>query len=171
MLNPLNGVYGSLIKFGIVVALILSLYGGYRYQLHKSFQEGVKTTEIKYEAQILAQNEILQLKKKSAEKELEQKLTKTKEENDAKLKSLNLRVGVLLGSLSNRPERPSTSGDTPSPTTAESPTGTTGQGLYKADGEFLTRYSADTETLKLALIQCYSDYQAVKQSIESFTTK
>ena len=171
MFNPFTGTYAALIKFAVVVALILGLYGGYRYQLHKSFQEGVKTTEIKYEAQILAQNEVLNLKKKSAEKELEQKLTKTKEENDAKLKSLNLRVGVLLGSLSNRPERPSASGNTPSTAATEGQSGTTGQGLYKADGEFLTRYSADTETLKLALIQCYADYQAVKQSIESFTAK
>ena len=171
MINPFIGAYAPLIKFSIVLALIMSLYGGYRYQLHSSYKEGVKVTEIKHEAQILAQNEVLNLKKKSAEKELEQKLTKTKEKNDAKLKSLNLRVGTLLGSLSSRPERPSASSDNSSTSAAEGQPGATGQGLYKIDAEFLTRYSSDAETLKLSLIQCYADYQSVKQAIESFTAK
>jgi hypothetical protein len=171
MLSLFTGAYTSFIKFGIVVAVVLTLYGGYRYQLSESYKEGVKATEIKYEAQILAQNEVLSLKKKSADKELEQKLTKTKEENDVKIKNLNLRVGTLLGSLSSRPERPTASGNNPSTPTTEGQAGTTGQGLYKIDAEFLVRYSSDTETLKLSLIQCYKDYDAVKQSVESFTTK
>lgn len=171
MFNLFTGAYGSLIKFGIVLTLILALYGGYRYQLHSSYKEGVKVTEIKYEAQILAQNEVLSLKKKAAEKELEQKLTKTKEENDAKIKNLNLRVGTLLGSLSNRPERPSTSSSNPSTTTTTSSVGATGAELYRGDSEFLTRQSARAEEIRLGLLACYKDYDAVKQSIESFTAK
>ena len=171
MFNIFGGVYASLTKFGLVATLVAALYGGYRYQLHSSYKEGVKTTEIKYEAQILAQNEVLQLKKKSAEKNLEIEFAKRQGESNEKIRNLNATVSGLLTGLSIRPERPSASSDNPSTTTTKSPAGTTGQGLYKVDGEFLTRYSADTETLKLALIQCYSDYQAVKQSVESFTAK
>ena len=171
MFNLFTGAYGSLIKFSIVVIIVLGMYSGYKYQIHTSYQRGVTAAEIEHKSQILAQNEVLNLKKKSAEKELEQKLTKTKEENDAKIKNLNLRVGTLLGSLSNRPERPSTSSSNPSTTTTTSSVGATGAELYRGDSEFLTRQSARAEEIRLGLLACYKDYDAVKQSIESFTAK
>ena len=171
ILNPLNGVYGSLIKFGIVVALIAALYGGYRYQLHKSFQEGVKTTEIKYEAQILAQNEVLQLKKKSAEKNLEIEFAKRQGEANEKIRNLNTTVSNLITGLQSRPTREDSSSLIASTSTTTNIAGATGAELYRGDAEFLTRQSARAEEIRLGLLSCYADYDAVKQSIESFPAK
>lgn len=171
ILNPLTGVYGSLIKFGLVVALILSLYTGYRYQLHKSFQEGVKTTEIKYEAKILANNEVLQLKKKSAEKNLEIEFTKRQGEYNAKINTLNSTVTDLVAGMSERKSRTepsSVSADTP---TTESSTGAYPSQLYREDAITFVNFARDAEEVRLGLIQCYSDFDSVKKSIESFTAK
>lgn len=172
MLNPLTGVYGSLIKFGLVVALVGGLYGGYKYKVHQAVQEAVQVVELRHKDEILAEKEVLFIKKRAAEKELEKDFAKREGEHNEKIKNLNSTVSILLASLQSRPPRPiSTSGVSTSPRTEESPTGSTGQGLYKPDAEFLAGYASDTETLKLGLLQCYNDFDAVKKSIELFSEK
>ena len=172
ILNPLDGVYGSLIKFALVVALVGGLYGGYKYQLHKSFQEGVKTTEIRYEAQILAQNEVLNLKKKAAEKEIEKDFTKRQGEYNAKINNLNTTVSGLLASLQQRPSRTdSTGGDSATTRTEASPAGAYPSQLYREDATSFVNFARDAEEIRLGLLQCYADYDAAKKSIELFTEK
>lgn len=171
ILNPLNGMYGSLIKFGLVVALVLSLYGGYRYQLHKSFEEGVKTTEIKYEAQILAQNEVLNLKKKSAEKNLEIEFAKRQGEYNAKINTLNSTVTNLIAGMSDRKSRAEPSSIGAVAATAESSSGAYPSQLYREDAIAFVNFARDAEEVRLGLLQCYSDYDAAKKSVELFTEK
>lgn len=171
MFNIFGGVYTPLIKFGLVASLMAALYGTYRYQLSEAYDKGVETTKISYEAQIMAQNEVLNLKKKSTEKNLEIEFAKRQGEANEKIRNLNTTVSNLIAGLQSRPTRKDTS-DIDSVTNAKtSPTGATGAELYRGDAEFLTRQSARAEEIRLGLIQCYVDYDAVKQSIESFTAK
>lgn len=171
MFNIFSGVYTPLIKFGIVVFVVAALYGGYRYQLHKSYKEGVEVTTISYEAKILANNEVLQLKKKSTEKQLEIDLSKIKTSNETKTKALITDRDTLISRLSDRPNVAESSGANPSPATTASQPAASGKELSRSNSEFLVQFAVEAETLKLGLIQCYADYQAVKQSVESFTAK
>ena len=172
MLDPLTGMYSSLIKIGLVLALLGGLYGTHKYKVHEAVKDAVHKVELSHKAEIFRQKELLLEKKAQAETRLQDDFNKRKGEQDAKVKALNNDVSALLTSLRNHPERAvSAGGGTQSASAAESPTGATGQGLYKSDAEFLARSASDTETLKLGLIQCYKDYESVKQSIESFTQK
>jgi hypothetical protein len=172
MLNPLDGVYGSLIKFGLIVALVGGLYGVHVYKVHEAVKDAVQVVQIQHNTETFKQKEILLDKQRVQDLHLQEDFNKRKGEQDAKIKALNSDVSNLLISLRSRPDRPtSTSGNSPSSSSAEGSTGVTGQGLYKSDAEFLARSASDTETLKLGLIQCYKDYDVVKQSIESFNQK
>jgi hypothetical protein len=172
MLNPLDGVYGSLIKFVLIITLVGGLYGVHIYKVHEAVKDAVHTVQLQHSAEIFKQKEILLDEQKVQDAKLQEDFNKRKGEQDAKIKALNNDVSNLLASLRSRPERPaSLSGNNSSTNAAEGSTGATGQGLYKPDAEFLARYAADAETLKLGLLQCYRDYDTVKQSIESFNQK
>lgn len=172
MLNPFTGAYASLIKFGIVMTVVLVLYGTYRYQLSEAYDNGVQTTKISYEAQILAQNEVLNLKKKATEKELERDFTKRQGEYNAKINNLNTTVSGLLASLQQRPSRTvSTGSDSATSRTEASPTGAYPSQLYREDAASFVNFARDAEEIRLGLLQCYSDYDTVKKSIELFTEK
>jgi hypothetical protein len=172
MFNLFNGVYGSLIKFGLVVALILSLYGGYKYQLHNAYKEGVVVTQTQHEAERLAANEVLHLKKLAADKELKQKTEKQRMEYDEKIKNLTLARDSLFASLQSRPSRTIiTDGNSGSPSAETSTTGVTGIKLFAEDSRFLAGEATRAEEIRLALVQCYRDYDAVKQAVESFNQK
>lgn len=169
MLNPLDGMYGSLIKFGLILALILGLYGGYKYQLSEAYDKGVETTKISYEAQILANNEVLQLKKKSAEKNLEIDFAKRQGEANEKIRNLNTTVSNLITGLSDRKSRTESTSVNPDTTATTSPRGAYPSELFREDAAAFVSFAKDAETLKLGLIQCYAEYETIKKSIESFS--
>lgn len=172
MINPLTGAYASLIKFGIVLTLVLSLYGGYKYKIYEAVQKAENVVELRHNAETFRQKEILLDKAQTEKNKLQLSFDTRQKENDAKIKTLNSDVNTLLISLRNRPERPSSvSRSSASTSSTEGQSGATGKELYEPDARFLVGIASEAETLKLGLIQCYSDYQAIKTSIESFTDK
>lgn len=172
MINPLMGMYGSLIKFGLVLVLLASLYGTYKYKVHVAVKEAVQVVQLQHNATLFKQKELLLEEKQVAETKLQDDFNKRKGEQDAKVKTLTVDRDNLLISLRNRPQRPtSVSGNTQSTSATAGITGATGQELFKPDAEFLARFATDTETLKLGLLQCYSDYNSVKEAVESFNKK
>lgn len=172
MINPLTDAYASLIKFGLVLTLVLSLYGTYKYKMHEAVQKANTVSELRHKDEILAQKEILFTKKRSAEKELEKDFSKREGIYNEKIKNLTLARDNLFASLQSRPTRPvSTSGNNTSPRAEASPAGAYSSELFREDAESLVNFARDAEEVRLGLIQCYSDYQAVKTSIESFTDK
>jgi len=101
--------------------------------------------------------------------ELQNTVTKQQKEHNAKVHSLNLRVADLSNGLSNRPLRPTgNSSDTSSTTNGESPKGATGAGLYQDDAKFLGWYAGQAEELKEGLVQCYRQYDTVKDTLDKF---
>lgn len=172
MINPLTGTYAILIKLSLVVALCGGLYGTYKFKVHQAVQEAVQVVNTQHSAELFKQKELLLDKAREKEQELQANFNKTKEETDAKIKSLNATTATMLDSLRNRPTREaSNSSATQGSTTAASPQGFTGAGLFKDDASFLIGYAANTETLKLGLIQCYREFDDVKKAVESFSNK
>ena len=68
MINPLTGIYSPLIKFGLVVVLLASLYGTYKYKVHEAVTKAEHVNELRHKDEILAANEVLFTKKRAAEK-------------------------------------------------------------------------------------------------------
>lgn len=81
---------------------------------------------------------------------------------NAQIASLNTKLGVAIAGLSNRPSRTD-----PSSVSTGTGTGTlcTGAGLYREDGEFLTREAARAKALDIKLASCEADYARVKTQI------
>jgi hypothetical protein len=85
-----------------------------------------------------------------------------RQEKDRETRELAARNTVLANSLRNRPERPSTpAGSVPS-TASTGPSGCTGKELYRSDSEFLVGLARDADDLRIALKQCYAQYEAVR---------
>jgi hypothetical protein len=165
-------MYGSLIKFTLVLALLGGLYGSYKYKVHQAVTQAVQTVELRHKDEVLAEKEVLFVKKRAAEKELEKDFNKRQGEYNEKINSLNNTVSGLLASLSDRPPRPvSTSSDSAVTRAETSPTGAYPSQLYREDAKNLIDFSRDAEEIRLGLLQCYNDYDAAKKSIELFTEK
>lgn len=101
--------------------------------------------------------------------ELQAKVHTQQKEHNAKVHNLNLRITDLSNSLSNRPLRPASTGSIPdSSNTGACTAGCNGQGLYQDDARFLARYAGQAEELKEGLIQCYRQYDTVKETLDKF---
>ena len=101
--------------------------------------------------------------------DLQAKVTSQQKEYNAKVHNLNLRITDLSNSLSNRPLRPASTGSIPDNTTNGACTaGCNGQGLYQDDAKFLGWYAGQAEELKEGLIQCYRQYDTVKDTLDKF---
>lgn len=79
---------------------------------------------------------------------------------NAQQKAKNVQIAQLDADLSdaierlrNRPERPG-GADMPADTGAEPVAGCTGAGLYRPDGEFLTRFAARAKLVTMDLAEC-----------------
>jgi hypothetical protein len=87
-----------------------------------------------------------------------------RQEKDRETRELAARNTALVNSLRSRPERPTAAAGTV-PDTAES-SGTraacTGAGLSRQDAEFLAGEAARGDEARLALKQCYAQYEAVR---------
>jgi hypothetical protein len=171
ILNPLNGVYGSLIKFGLVVTLLAGLYGGYKYQLHSAYKEGVTVTQTQHEAERLAANEVLHLKKLAADKDLQRELEKQRIKYNEQLATINANANSLINSLSDRASRPEPSSSSADTVATESSRGAYPSQLFREDAAAFINLARDAEEVRLALLQCYKDYDTVKQAVESFNQK
>jgi hypothetical protein len=171
MFNLFNGVYGSLIKFGLVVVLLVSLYGGYKYQLHSAYKKGVTVTQTQHEAERLAANEVLHLKKLAADKDLQRELEKQRIKYNEQIATINANANSLIDSLSDRTSRPEPSSSSADTSATESTRGAYPSQLFRQDAAAFVNLARDAEEVRLGLIQCYRDYDAVKQAAESFNQK
>ena len=94
--------------------------------------------------------------------ELQTQVHTQQKEHNAKVHNLNLRIADLSNSLSNRPLRPDSTNN------GACTAGCNGQGLYQDDAKFLGWYAGQAEELKEGLIQCYRQYDTVKETLDKF---
>jgi hypothetical protein len=91
-------------------------------------------------------------------------------ETQANLDATTAKYNAMVGSLSNRASRYTTS-NTASPTTTsntEVRPAVTGAELSINDGKFLVEFSYYTELLKVSLISCYKQYDNAKDKLNEY---
>lgn len=114
-------------------------------------QERAKLAE-EYAANVTAMREKEQLMQGNADK--------LRQEKDRELKKVADTNKLLLDSLRHRPERTESSGMPQTPSAGQS--GCTGKDLYRQDGEFLIGIAREADELRVALKQCYAQYDSLK---------
>lgn len=143
---------------GSVVAVVLA-YGVGHWQgddagqakiQAKWDQERAKLAE-EYAANVTAMREKEQAMQGNADK--------LRQEKDREIREINAKSIALANSLRDRPNRSEGSGVSQTPGTGQS--GCTGKDLYKQDGEFLIGIAREADELRIALKQCYAQYEAL----------
>jgi hypothetical protein len=153
----------KMVLLGILLTVLASLYGAHRYIVYKAVKQAVEETQATMQAEytkgLLAASE--------AAREREQVMItsaeKIRKEKDAQIVLLNTRVGNLLSELRQRPQRPpSTPEGSPATSVGK---GATGAELYREDAILLAGEAARADRLRLALEQCYRQYDSVRESL------
>jgi hypothetical protein len=114
-------------------------------------QERAKLAE-EYAANVTAMREKEQAMQGNADK--------LRQEKDREIRELNARSIALSNSLRDRPNRTEGSGVSQTPGTGQS--GCTGKELYREDGAVLIGIAREADELRLALKQCYAQYEALR---------
>jgi hypothetical protein len=144
---------------GSVLAVVFA-YGAGHWQGDDAGQAKVQAQWDKEKAKQMAEYAENMRIAREKEQALQQGANNLREEKDRELKKVADTNRILLGSLRNRPERP-TEGSTVSSTTGAC-SAATGAQLAKGDAEFLAGYSADAANLKAALDQCVKQYESLR---------
>jgi hypothetical protein len=144
---------------GSVLAVVFA-YGAGHWQGDDAGQAKVQAQWDKEKAKQMAEYAENMRLAREKEQALQQGANNLREEKDRELKKVADTNRILLGSLRNRPERP-TEGSTVS-STASACSAATGAQLAKGDAEFLAGYSADAASLKAALDQCVKQYESLR---------
>ena len=93
-----------------------------------------------------------------------------RQEKDRETRDLLARNTALNNSLRNRPQRPATpTGAVPSTTGAGS-SGCTPRELYREDSEVVVGLAREADEIRLALKQCYAQYEAVRIKLSGGAT-
>lgn len=153
----------KLLILGMVVLGLGTVYGTHKLIVWKEVRKAVAQTEqtmsAAYNEKLLQASELA----RDREQSMVSSADKIRKEKDAKIASLNTRLGTALSSLSERPQRPpSTSQSAPA---ACPRAGATGAELSREDAEFLIREAARADSLRLSLSQCYKQYDAIRKSL------
>lgn len=144
---------------GSVLAVVCA-YGTGHWQGDDAGQAKVQAQWDKEKAKQMAEYAENMRIAREKEQALQQGANNLREEKDRELKKVADTNRILLGSLRNRPERP-TEGS-PVSSTASACSAATGAQLAKGDAEFLAGYSADAASLKAALDQCVKQYESLR---------
>lgn len=148
---------------GMIVLALGMAYGTHKVLVYKAVgaavAEAKATLQGEYSKKLLEASELA----REREQVMVSSADKIRKEKDAKIASLNTRLGTALSSLSERPQRPpSSSQGAPASCIGA---GATGAQLSREDAEFLVREAARADSLRLALGQCYKQYDAVRKSL------
>lgn len=148
---------------GIVVLILGILFGTHKVIVYRAVGAAVAETKAtlhgEYTKKLLEASELA----REREQVMVSSADKIRKEKDAKIASLNTRLGTAISSLSERPQRPPSS-----PQGAPAScigAGATGAQLSREDAEFLVREAARADSLRLALGQCYQQYEQVRQNL------
>ena len=98
---------------------------------------------------------------RAKEQEMQSNADSLRKEKDREIKEVNARATALSNSLRNRPERTESSGMSKTPSAGQS--GCSGKDLYRTSAEDIVRLALDADELRIALKQCYAQYDSLKQ--------
>ena len=152
----------SKVKLLILAIALISLFAYHKVEVNKAVTQATNELKLEYSKEVFRQIEIA----RDESIKLKQEKEKADAEYKKNLASANARYESLHHWLSNLPKYPST-GDNPgnSEDAENRPEDTIGE-LSRANGNDLAEYSLKTETLRLGLLACYAQYDAVKEKID-----
>lgn len=152
-------------RIGIAFAVVvLAGISGYTkgYQNGKGVVQQAWDKEKRERAEEYAQN--LQ-KALQRQQEMQASADKLRQEKDRETRDLVARNTALANSLRNRPERPTQTSAVSNPSGAGS-SACTARELYREDSEVVVRIAREADEIRVALKQCYAQYDQVRQSYE-----
>ena len=88
-----------------------------------------------------------------------------RQEKDREIRDVTARNTALANSLRERQTRPAQTSSVSS-TASVGSSACTGKELYREDGEFLVRLAREADELRVALKQCYAQYEAARQTVK-----
>ena len=149
----------------LVGVAAFSVFGGLSYYKgYEGGQEAVQQAWDKEKAETAAAyNKALQ-EAVERQQQLQMGADKLRQEKTRETRDLLARNTALANSLRDRQTRPA-SGAVPSASSAGS-SACTGKELYREDSEFLVRLGREGDELRIALKQCYAQYNQVRESYE-----
>jgi len=96
------------------------------------------------------------------QQQLQMGADKLRQEKDREIRDIAARNTALSNSLRDRQSRPATPAGAVPSTPSVGPSACTGKDLYREDGEFLVRLAREADELRVALKQCYQQYESVR---------
>lgn len=145
---------------GAAIAVTLAFGSGY-YKGNEAGQAEIQQQWDKEKTAQFAEYVKSQALARQREQELQANADKLRTEKDARIRELNARATALSNSLRDRATRASSDGGAVSGATGVGSGGCTGRELFKEDGEFLVGIAREADELRVALKQCYAQYQAL----------
>lgn len=152
-------------RIGIAFAVVvLAGISGYTkgYQNGKGVVQQAWDKEKRERAEEYAQS--LQ-KALQRQQEMQASADKLRQEKDRETRDLVARNTALANSLRNRPERPTQTSAVSNPSGAGS-SACTARELYREDSEVVVGIAREADEIRIALKQCYAQYNEVRQSYE-----
>lgn len=152
-------------RIGIAFAVVvLAGISGYTkgYQNGKGVVQQAWDKEKRERAEEYAQS--LQ-KALQRQQEMQASADKLRQEKDRETRDLVARNTALANSLRNRPERPTQTSAVSNPSGAGS-SACTARELYREDSEVVIGIAREADEIRIALKQCYAQYNEVRQSYE-----
>jgi hypothetical protein len=152
---------------GAVLAIGAAATGGY----YSGRNSGMAEVQQAWDKEKTAQyTQYAKAMEESVEKQqqLQMGADRLRQEKDREIRDIAARNTALVNSLRDRQSRPTTqTGTVPNSTGAGSTvTACTGAELYRPDAEFLAREAARADELRVALKQCFAQYEAVRQTVK-----
>ena len=99
------------------------------------------------------------------QQEMQASADKLRQEKDRETRDLVARNTALANSLRNRPERPTQTSAVSNPSGAGS-SACTARELYREDSEVVVGIAREADEIRIALKQCYAQYNEERQSYE-----
>ena len=148
---------------GSLVAVIVAAGAGY-FQGSEHGKEKVQALWDKEKAEQYAEYAKGQEAARQKEQELQANADRLRQEKDREIKNLNARATALTNSLQQRPSISTQAGSlSGSSGTGSGIAGCSGKNLFREDAESLVQIAIEADTLRLALKQCYGQYESLRK--------
>ena len=147
---------------GSLIAIILAAGAGY-FQGSEHGQAKIQALWDKEKAAQYAEYAKGQEAARAKEQELQAGADRLRQEKDREIRDLNARATALTNSLQQRPSSTQASSLSGSSSTRSGVSGCSGKELFREDAESLVQIATEADTLRLALKQCYAQYDSLRK--------
>ena len=148
---------------GSLIAIILAAGAGY-FQGSEHGQAKIQNLWDKEKAAQYAEYAKAQEEARRKEQELQAQADKLRSDKDVEIRNLNARATALTNSLQQRPSTTTQAGSlSGSSGTGSGIAGCSGKNLFREDAESLVQIATEADTLRLALKQCYAQYDSLRK--------